>query len=201
MKKKVVYSYEKRDTIDQKLIQELLDKLYSVSWPRTKQKYADIIKRSFLDPSEQGYQWPIDYYYIPENVQKDIIDDFLEKHNIQLQWKNNIEFLHKILFLEGGINEIYVPTEPQGYPKKRIVETPTLDKIIPEEYCNKVKDLIEDYMHTYNFGSKEYNDINFSVFNCAPSSNRETVIKAWKERGQEINMPQDDAWVDEFDQH
>lgn len=197
MKEKIVYKYVDRQDLLTNLVKELLNKLYSVAYPHTYQTFEDLCKQH-EEKSKNGLKYPIDFYYVPQEVQKIIIDDFLEKHNVAHHWKEDIEFLIDVLFKNGGIKEVYGPTEWSKEPMRHCVDVPTLDKIIPQEYADKVKEVLDGYINTYKFGDAEYNKVYFSVFNYAPQTNRNTVINSWKSLGVNIEIPKDENWVDEY---
>lgn len=201
MKKKIIYNYEDTRDINTQLVFQLIDKLYSVAWPRTKKTYINLVKEVDDQSHVEGeFIWSLDYYYVPEEVQNRIVDDFLEKHNIRCYWRDSIEFLIKILFQDGGNKESYKSFDaPIGNNtlKKTYEICSTIDKILPQEYCDKLKDVIESYKVFYKFWDKDYNNIKFKVYNYAPCTNRDTTIEAWFKRGVNINIPQDDQWVEE----
>jgi hypothetical protein len=202
MENKIIYKFEQRYDILAKLIDELLNKLYSVTYPKAETDFKSMAKVSqFINKDKNcRYKFPIDFYYIPQNVYETIVKDFMESHNIKLNWDENMKFLIKKLFEEGGLNEVFTPTEFSNGEKVRHCENvPTLDKIIPQEYSDKVKEVLKNYLNTYKFDNRDYNSFYFSVMNYAPSTSRESVVKAWKEiLGKDIEMPSDDSWIDEY---
>lgn len=195
---KIVYNYVDKDALQGEWITELLDKLYSVAYPRTKETWKDLCKL-YKEKSRGKYKYPTDFYYIPQEVQRTIIDDFMEKHNIVFHWKDNMGFLIKALFENGGLKEVYGPTDWSEEPLRHCIDIPTLEKIIPQEYADKVKEVLEGYANTYKFGRREYNNVLFTVHNYSPSSVREYVVSAWKELGEDLTIPEDTAWIDEFE--
>ncbi len=202
MENKIVYKFEQRYDILAKLIDELLNKLYNVAYPKAETDFKSMAKLSqFINKDENcRYKFPIDFYYIPQNVYETIVKDFMECHNIKLNWGENMKFLLKILFEDGGLNEVFTPTEySNGENVRHCENVPTLDKMIPQEYSDKVKEIIENYLRTYKFDSRDYNSFYFSVMNYAPSTNREQVAQAWKEvLGKNIEIPSDESWIDEY---
>lgn len=143
----------------------------------------------------------MDFYYIPYKVYKILVDDFLDKYGVEFHWKNNMDFLLKILFEEGGIKEVYSTDEHNDKPYRHCVDVKVLEKYIPKEYSDKVKEIIEGYANTYRFGSRDYNDMIYSSSMYAPSCNKEAVVKAWKEVfGKDIVIPEDSVWIDEYEE-
>lgn len=195
---KIVYNYVDKDTLYDKWVTELLNKLYSVAYPKTESTWKELCKL-YEEKSKGKYQYPTDFYYVPQEVQKTIIEDFMEKHNIAFHWKEDMDFLIKALFENGGIKEVYGPTDWSKEPLRHCVDVPTLEKIIPQEYADKVREVLEGYADTYKFGRREYNNTLFTVYNYGPSSVRDFVVKAWKELGEDITIPEDNAWVDEYE--
>lgn len=198
MKNKIVYNYERRNKIDEKLCLDLLDKLYSVSYPKVEGDFLTISKDTDKK-SHDKWRWPIDFYYVPDDVYKIIVDDFLYAHRFSCSWKEDMDFLIGILFEKGGLNEVYGPTEWTKEPLRHCEDVPTIDKIIPKEYADKLKEVLENYKRTYQFGERDYNGMMLSTYNYGPSTSRENVIKAWKESfGMDIEIPDDTIWINEY---
>lgn len=204
MENKIVYKYEHKDEIQRELFEKLINKIYSLSYPkpnidfRTMNKVYPLLEKSV---EKTKYHYPCDFYYIPYNVYKILVDDFLDKYGIEFHWKTNMDFLLKILFGEGGIKEVYSADEHNDKPYRHCVDVEVLEKYIPKEYSDKVKEIIEGYANTYRFGSRDYNDILFSTSMYAPSCNKENVMKAWKEVfGKDIIIPEDNTWIDEYEE-
>lgn len=198
MEKNIIYDYEDRDTIMTDLIHKLLNKLYSISYPHTDKTFDELCEE-YEAKSKGAYKYPIDFFYLPQKISTTIVHDFLEKHGIAFHWKDNMEFLIDILFNRGGIKEVYGPTDWSKEPLRHCIDVPTLDKIIPKEYADKVQGVLEGYANTYKFGRREYNGALFSVFDYAPCSSRERVINAYKEIGEELTIPKDDCWKDIYE--
>lgn len=199
---KIIYTFEKRYDILANLIDELLNKLYEASEPKPQFNFKTMahMAREINKEENEKYHYPIDFFYMPQETYKLIVNDFMECHNIKLGWDENMKFLLETLFEKGGIKEVYTPTEfSNGENVRHCEETPTLDKVIPQEYSEKVKEMLEDYKNTYKFDSRDYNTFYFSIMNYAPSTNKETVINAWKEKfHKDITIPNDDAWMDDY---
>jgi hypothetical protein len=199
MENKIVYKYEHRSDIDEKLCLELLGKLYSVSYPTTESNDFLTLSKDADKKSHGKWNWPVDFYYVPQDVYKAIVDDFLYAHRFSCSWKEDMEFLIGILFEKGGLNEVYGPTEWSKEPLRHCEDVPTIDKIIPQESVDKLKEVLENYKRTYQFGERDYNGMLFSTFNYGPSSSKEHVVQAWKEVfGKDIEIPDDSTWVDEY---
>lgn len=198
MENKIVYKYEDSDELFSELFYKLINKLYSFSYPKPSVDFETMGKLSpYL--SKGKYKYPIDFYYLPNDVYKEILDDFMEKHRIEFHWKSDIDFLIKILFNDGGIKEVYSTDEYNDKPYRHCIDVETLDKYIPKEYSDKVKEIIDGYANTYKFGSRDYNSMLFTTTNFSPNTSRETVIEAWKEIfNKDIEIPDDSYWVDEY---
>lgn len=199
MEDKIIYEYEHREDIQLELVDKLINKLYGLSYPKPSIDFKTMNK-VFPTLSTEKYKYPIDFYYIPYEVCKIIIDDFLDKYGIEFHWKDNMDFLLRILFEEGGIKEVYTADEYNEKPYRHCIDVETLEKHIPKEYSDKVKEILEGYARTYKFGSRDYNSILCTASMYAPSCNREAVSKAWKEAfGKDIVIPDDSAWIDEYE--
>ena len=196
--KQIVYNYEHKDDILSDDIQKLVNKLYSYSYPKANKPFEKLAKHA--EKYSQGrYHYPCDFAYLPNEVYKTIVDDFAEAHGYSQEWKDNIDYLLNILFVDGGIKEVYEPGEFDDKPYRHCIDVPTLDNIIGKENSKKVKDVITGYKNTYKFGERDYNSINFYAFSWGPCTNRNLVKEAWKTVFEkDIEIPADDTWVDEY---
>lgn len=198
MKEKIVYNYERREDIKKELFYRIIEKLYSISYPKPSVSF-DVMAKMSQTLSKGKYQYPIDFYYLPNDVLKDVVEDFLYLHNICLHWKNNMEFLMEALFEKGGIKEVYSKTDWSEEPLRHCEDVKTLENYIPKESAEKVKEILEGYKKTYKIGQRDYNEMTFSIFNYSPNTNRERVINAWKEVfDKTIEIPEDNNWIDEY---
>lgn len=197
--KKIIYKYEDKDIIKKKLVYELLNKMYSISYPKPTIDFETMNAISRVISTEK-YHYPIDFYYLPNSVIKDLTDDFRSEHNIVFSWKDNMQFLIDTLFVHGGIKEVYGPTEWSKEPLRHCETIKTLDNYIPKEHAEKVKEILEGYRDTYKFKKAEYDSFNFNIFNYAPNINKDYVIAAWKQVfDKEIKIPEDSQWIDEYE--
>jgi hypothetical protein len=197
--KKAVYNFVNKDELHSEWTMELLNKLYRYSYPKPDVCFEELQKR-YKELSVGKYKYPTDFYYMPHKVVTTIVEDFMESHGIELHWKDDMEFLIDILFNKGGIREVYGVTDWSKEPLRHCVNVETLDKQIPQEYSDKVKDILKGYLDTYKFGSRDYNTFSFAGFMYSPNCNRETVKNAWKElMNRDIEIPDDDAWISEYD--
>lgn len=198
MSDKIIYKYEDKEELLSEWFYKLINKLYSLSYPKPSIDFEAMGKMSQY-VSKGKYKYPIDFYYLPDKVYKNIVEDFMISYGIELHWKNDIDVLIKALFEEGGIKEVYSADELNEKPYRHCVNIGTLDEYIPKEYSDKVKEIIEGYRDTYKFGSREYNEILFTTANYSPNTNRETVTQAWKEIfDKDIEIPKDGEWIDEY---
>lgn len=198
MDKEIIYDYVDKEQLQSDWLMEVVDKLYSIARPVTTESFKDLCKKH-NEMSKDKYSYPTDFYYVPQEVAKTIVNDFLEKHNIAFHWKDDMEFLIEVLFEKGGLKEVYGPTDWSKEPLRHCEDVPTLDKIIPKEYSDKVKEVLEGYANTYKFGRNDYNSMHFSIFNYAPCTSRDMVIKAWKELGKDVEIPEDNCWKDVYE--
>lgn len=207
---KIVYNYVSRTDVLSKDIKDALNYIYSLSYPKPEHTFTEMCEILRKECEENGkdpriwrkkygrYQWPIDFFYIPNKVVDDIRENRIEANNAKNLWHEYIDHIIEI-FKSGGLKEVYEPTQwSEGRPMKQTITTASLDKEIGQDNAEKVIQMLEDYRNTYRFGGSDQISYSFSFADLAPCSNRETVTNAWKELGKDITIPEDDTWVDEY---
>lgn len=194
---KILYDYKRRSSIVDENSLATLDYLYSLSMPKPLTSYSEM-ENDDTHPNGE-YVWPMDFYYIPENVMNDIWDNRLDAYNIRMYWEDCLGSLIKMLFEEPGAKTVYSPTEwSNGKNVKHYETIPMLKDVIGEDSSDKVKDILETYKKSYKWGIADYNRFNFAKLN-APSNNREIVISAWKDVfGVDVEIPDDSTWMDVY---
>ena len=212
----IEYSYKRRSDVITDNVLSTLNDVYEISYPKPEKSFSEMCNDIKAEAEKAGrgndinfrieycdgkYQWPIDFFYIPDNVLKRVWDNRKEIYGVKQHWKDNMQMLIDIMFINGGgLKEVYGPTSwSNGDAVRHCEKVPLLKDIIGKENADKVKDVLTSYMNTYSFGRSE--EMAFSWgFMSTPTSNRETATKAWKEAfGVDIKIPDDSFWIDEFE--
>lgn len=208
--KKIIYDYKHQDDVNSYGQWEALNYVYSISYPRPKKSFKTMCEdlKKIREAEGKGndpnwrkmygkYQWPIDFFYIPQQVLEEVWKSYKESYGAENKWRMYLEYLSDFLFKEPGMKEVYSPTEwSDGKDVKHCVDQPLLKDVIGEEAANKVKDMIEDYRWTYRYDSS--NELSWcGPYMSTPSTIKKTVIEAWKEAfDKDIEIPDDSHWVD-----
>lgn len=135
--------------------------------------YEEAYKNRILDAKKDHYY---DWHYLPEKVQTQIVDDYLEAYGANDQFKKWCKFLMEN-FKEGGHRTVYKDIFGDGKPTRTGEETEKLDELIGEENAEKVYKLMEDFMEFYRTDMDEMS-IRCGIFHC-PTSNPKSVIEKW----------------------
>lgn len=209
--KTIVYEYEKKDDVLVKNIQELLDYVFSISYPKPEKSFTEMCKDIKEEAIKQGrgedvnfrihygkFMWPVDFFYLPDNVLKEVWENRKETHNIENYWDDYIGILKDFLFKGGGFKEVYGPTDWSKEPLRHCEDVPTLDKFIGEENAKKVEEVIDDYKHTYKYNNRDLMQYAWAYLST-PSCNKEKVVEAWKELGKDIELPDDSWWKSNYE--
>ena len=209
---KVVYDYIGRSEVIGQQLRDTLNYMYSIARPVCEKSFMEICKELNEEcKAENGddnwrktycdgkYTYPGDFFYVPHAVQKTILENRQEAYGISTYWDSDMKFLLEILYNGGGMHEVNTPTEwSDGKNVRHCIKVDTINKIIGEEPADKLKEVLEGYKRTYRFGLRDVNQF-VSLVWAAPSTNRETVKKAWKDAFSiDVEIPEDDAWVDVY---
>lgn len=205
---KIVYNYLDRSDVLEGQALELLNYVYSISWPKPEKPFAEMMKDLEDERISLGeglnwrkrygeYMWPCDFFYIPSDVLDTVWDNRREAYGATDKWREYCDAILDFLFKTPGFKHIYKEDELSGRNERDYEEQKLLKDIIGEGNADKVEDLIRNYRNTYHYSFSEYTSLSWP-FLSSPSTNREKVVSAWKERGIDIEIPSDGAWIDEL---
>ena len=184
-------------------------------------EYNDDYRLMFKD-EETGkqYMYPCDFYYIPQPVLLEIWENRKKAYRLTDFWRKHLKTLMEFLFEEGGAEDVYVinkwAPENKGYSKlkeifykligkkKNWVKIRRAKAVKPLKYyigswaANKVKKIIDNYRSYYKFDNNSEGIMSWA-FLSTPTCNPETVVKAWKARGIDVPLPDDNLWYDQYE--
>lgn len=207
---KIVYDYPASSKNVELAIKDALNYVYSISYPKPEKSFDEMCHELNEERKQVGgdrnwrktygkYQWPIDFFYIPANVLKTLWDGYKSSYGIEAHWDGDMEALINFLFKEPGFRDVYVKSEKDGTTHREAVKQPLLKDVIGEENAEEVRILLKDYKETYKWGLSEVNSMAWA-FLSTPTSNKATVVKAWKETfDKDIELPNDEMWIDCYD--
>lgn len=135
--------------------------------------YTKAYKEGKLDKDkDRCYEW----HYLPVQVQRQIVDDYLEAYNANDQMKYWLERLID-LFKNGGHRTVHKDIFGTGELVRTGEKTEKLDELIGKDNAEKVYKLIEDFLNFYRTDLDECS-IRFTIFQC-PTTNPKTVEDKW----------------------
>lgn len=163
------------------------------------------------------YMYPHDFFYCPMSYQVNVIDNYTEAYAVDRKWEPYIDTLIDYLENEDGTSctETY-ETDENGVSKRTYKNVPKLydalkyilhqHGIDDDDLLNEINDKIFEHIdlckHFYKFGLPEENYFRAGIVFRSPNSNRENVVDAWKQVFDEnITIPPDTTWVDEFEEN
>lgn len=209
---KIVYDYPSHDKVMDNAVMDALNHIYSISYPTPEKSFKEMVNELNEECEKVGgnenwrktycdgkYQWPIDFFYIPQEVLTDLWNAHKEANNVQCYWKEDMGALIEFLFETPGFKEVYEKDEYNEHPYRHCVDQKLIKDVIGEEAADKLRTVLEEYKNTYRWGINDV--LRFSgAFLSTPTSKKETVVKAWKDAfDKDIEMPDDKKWVDVYE--
>ena len=189
------------------------NKMYSnkyLLWEKTKDLDPNYIGKSLVECIGPR---PYEFYYLPKDILKDIVDNYVYAYKID----NQQELLDTIETLKNYCKEPIVDkyiddwTDETGFhhPGYRDYDHPDnlekeINKIIDDE---DISQLIQNkFFEFLDMAGKFYNwNRDLNTFNCSvylgpsPNSNKEAVIENWKEyRNQDIEIDEEQIKKDYY---
>ena len=224
----IIYDYESRNNVLYNGYKDALNAIYKVSFPQYTETFKEICQQLTDEKKKEGggsnwrktycdgkYQWPIDFFYIPKDVLMGIWESYKTAYQAENLWNEYIGMLNDFLFIKAGLKEVYGTTEYSKTPMRHSIDQKMLKDVISEnlkdfvgekinkkatdDICEKVKELIEDYQCTYKFGSTDAMQF-AGAFLSTPTTDRETVVNAWKDAFNiDVVIPDDEQWKDYYE--
>lgn len=214
VKEQIIFEGKNRDDILTAGMHDALDYVYSISYPKPEKTFMEMCKdlnkeKELANGNDNWrkmygkYQWPIDFFYLPKEVLQEVWESYKQANKVTNGWRQNLQYLLDFLFKEPGFKTVYTECtdELSGFPRheRSYEDLPLLKDAIGEDAANVVKDMIENYLWTYRYDSRD-ELIWAGAFLSTPTINRETVKQAWKEAfNKDITIPDDSAWVNVYD--
>jgi hypothetical protein len=189
-----------RDVILQQAIDNCYEEMYQKAQPSA--NYKELIEKIKSGELKDSSEDPLyKKYYLSQEEFEYIRNKYKEAYNIKSVWKNNIELLESYL-TEGGTKDKYIPSrmDEDGYihpgyrsyekvkPLVNQIEELIGNKELAESITKLIINNITDCKEYYRF-DREENSFDWQVaLGCAPTSNKEEVIKYWKSQGKDITI-------------
>lgn len=170
-------NYITRDKVLTKAVDDMIAEMYMRSQPPVDIKeYSKQYKDGTLDrEKDRCYEW----HYLPEPIQRQIVEDYLDAYGANDQFKKWCEFLIDN-FKNGGHRTVYRDVFGTGENVRTGEETEKLHELIGEENAEKVYKLMDDFMGFYRTNREEMS-IRSGIWYC-PTSNPKTVIEKWGDK-------------------
>lgn len=157
-----------RDAVD-----KCLHELYSHVQPSV--TWDDFVSQN--KAYKEGEAKPYEFYYLPKEVMKEIVDEYVRAYKIENELCRHLDVL--ITYFEHPTKEQYY-VDSEGYKYKRYIDLPSLKSVIGEEVYQKVLEYIQEAKNFYDTNI-ELNSFNMSVYlGPSPNSSKEAVINNWK---------------------
>lgn len=161
-----------------KVISEAYDNMIKEMYRRAQPSidytvYEEKYKNGTLDPNKDFCE---NWHYLPEQVQRQIVEDYLEAYGANDWLKRACDFLMHC-FKNGGHRTVYKDIFGTGEKVRTGEETEKLDELIGKENAEKVYKLMEDFMGFYRTNLDEH-AIRSGIMYC-PTSDADKVEAHW----------------------
>lgn len=189
-----------RDVILQQAIDNCYEEMYQKAQPSA--SYKELVEKVKSGELKDSSEEPLyKRYYLSQEEFEYIRNKYKEAYNIKSTWRDNIELL-KSYIAEGGTKDKYIPTRMDvdgdihpGYrsyekvkPLINQIEELVGNKELAESITKLVLNNITSCKDYYRF-DREENSFDWQVtLGCAPTSNKEEVVKYWKSQGKDITI-------------
>lgn len=138
--------------------------------------YKQAYKLGLLTEKDKFFEW----HYLPEEIQLQIIEDYLNAYSAQDHMDEQYKQLVKF-FKEGGMRDVYKDVFGNGEKIRTGEETEKLHELIGEENAEKVYKLMDELNGFYRTNLDECT-IRWQILNYSPTSNPQTVIEKWGDK-------------------
>lgn len=188
-------NYVTRRDVIRRACDDMITEMYHRAQPSVNIKsYEEMYRLGVLDKdTDRCYEW----HYLPEAVQRQIVDDYLDAYNLRDQFRLQLEKLLD-LFRNGGHRTVFKDIFGTGENVRTGEETEHLDELIGEDNAKTVYSLIDEFLMFYRTNMEEM-QLRSAIFSC-PTSNPNTVRERWGDKfiiDESVYKNQDD----EYDYH
>lgn len=181
-------------------IEECMKELYKFAQPSI--TWDEFIEQNKKWSKEKKGPKPYEFYYLDSAIFDTICKNYIDAYNLDYDLPGTIKIL--IDYLDKPIVDDYKEeyTDENGvlHPsRKGYKQLDSLSKLIGEENFEKVKDYLEKAGDFYLWDG-DLRDFKMSIaLGASPSSNKERVIKNWKEyRNKDIEINDLTDFEDEY---
>lgn len=148
---------------------------------------------------KEGTPRPYEFYYLPQEVLKDIVEEYQHAYRIGSEFAGNLDLLEDYFKRPTRDKYIEGTNEKPGY--RSYEHFAALPDVIGQDHYDKVAEYIEEAKKYYN-RDWELNSFNMTVYlGPSPNSNKQAVIDNWKKyRGKDIEID-DSYWNEDEDEY
>ena len=205
-----------RDSVLSKAIEECMKELYSLATPsiswedfieenriyrEREKKWENLPKENKISHIEYCGPKPFEFYYLPKEILKDIVDSYVYAYKLDEQQNllDIIDILKKYCqdpiidkYIKEDENPRYEHSDNLKEEIQRLIQeydSSDISKEISEKCCNKFFEFLDMAGKFYKWNS-ELNYFSASVYlGASPNSNKKAVIENWKKyRNQDIEI-------------
>lgn len=163
-----------QEQFEQERIIRCLDEMYQASQPP--------ITWEEVKTRENG----LNEHYLSNEEYRYILNKYNDLYRLEDNFKRDCDILIRDAVEGYSVDKYIEATEDSPGYRSYEKKLPLKDQI-GEEMANKFIEFIESRRDFYRF-NRLWEQFNFTVMNYSPCSNKETVIKTWKEMGKDITI-------------
>lgn len=156
----------RKDVLEEAVL-KCMQELYSKVQPKVKWENFVLQNKEYIDGPK-----PYEFYYLPKEVLKIIVDEYIDAYRIAPELKDTIASL--IEYFNNPIRNVYINNS------KSYEYFESLSSIIGEDNFKIVLEYLEAASNFYKWDS-DLQSFMFSVYlGASPNSNKQAVIDNWK---------------------
>lgn len=177
-----------------KMVTDCLDEMYRLSYPSiTWTQLNKIAKKEIADGAKPTETKMFERYYLPENVAKKVVDDYVNGYELKSDLPEITEILKD--YFKHPMADEYIKDEDGDSYRKAVKKEPMSIAAYEE---------VEKYLtmaNTFFRWDGDERAFTFDVWDLGPTSSRETVEKYWREHGKpDFKCPEDSYWIDPWEE-
>lgn len=178
----IYYSLPSRNEIMKRAVRECADTMFRLATPST--TLEELEKQYSELPPEDKDELLQDRYYLPMELQSEIIDHFLYIYRLENKWSGYQDIIRDFMMNEHMYSKPKSKDENASIDERLgIGRLPSLESVIGASASKAVGERFDLCKKEFNRSADE-STFRWRIFNISPMSNKERVEEYWRANGQ-----------------